>query len=299
MPWDASPSAGFTAPGVRPWLPIGEHAERNVAGQRDDPASTLRFCRELLALRRAEFGGTIAAYTQLPGPPGVWVYRVGGLVVAANFTDEPACLGELAGPLLLSTSRAAAGPEPGRAGRAPAGPVGGCHRPRRRRGHLSPVAGGTGTRRAAWSVSAIASCPSAVGWNGAGSPLTLDVGLAGAELVPGEVGLRREETEVGGPLGKDRVQRGEPRGEGGELGRGEADGPQAALLGAERVVVLVDDHPGVAGQGGELAEQLQVVLAERGQLLLEVGGGRLVVAARGDRAVAAPSATSRDRWRRR
>jgi alpha-glucosidase len=112
MPWDASPSAGFTAAGVRPWLPIGDHAERNVAGQRDDPASTLRLCRDLLALRRAEFGGTIAAYTQLPGPPGVWVYRVGGLVVAANFAGEPACLGELAGPLLLSTSPGAAGPEP-------------------------------------------------------------------------------------------------------------------------------------------------------------------------------------------
>jgi alpha-glucosidase len=118
MPWDPSPAAGFTAPGVRPWLPIGGHAERNVAGQRDDPASTLRFCRDLLALRRAELGGTIAAYTQLPGPPGVWVYRVGGVMVAANFTGEPACLGELAGALLLSTSRAAAGPEPaGRAGR--------------------------------------------------------------------------------------------------------------------------------------------------------------------------------------
>jgi alpha-glucosidase len=118
MPWDASPAAGFTAPSVRPWLPIGEHAERNVASQRDDPASTLRFSRELLALRRAEFGGTIAAYAQLPGPPGVWVYRVGGLVVAANFADEPACLGELTGPLLLSTSRAIAGPEPaGQAGR--------------------------------------------------------------------------------------------------------------------------------------------------------------------------------------
>jgi len=45
------------------------------------------------------------------------VYRVGGLVVAANFADEPVCLGELAGPL-LSTSRGAAGPEPaGQVGR--------------------------------------------------------------------------------------------------------------------------------------------------------------------------------------
>ena len=117
MPWDSSPSGGFTAAGVRPWLPIGEHAGRNVASQRDDPASTLWFCRDLLALRRAAFGGTIAAYTQLPGPPGVWAYRVDDLVVAANFADEPACLGELAGPLLLSTGRTGAGPGPaGQAG---------------------------------------------------------------------------------------------------------------------------------------------------------------------------------------
>ena len=112
MPWDASLTGGFTVAGVRPWLPIGDHAERNVASQRDDPASTLRFCRDLLALRRAEFGGTIAAYTQLPAPPGVWLYRAGGLVVAANFSGEPACVGELDGPPLLSTGRAPAGSEP-------------------------------------------------------------------------------------------------------------------------------------------------------------------------------------------
>ena len=119
MPWDASPTGGFTTAGVRPWLPVGDHAERNVASQRDDPASTLRFCRDLLALRRAEFGGTIGAYTQLPAPPGVWMYRVGGLVVAANFSGEPVCTGELGGPLLVSTGRAAAGPEPA----GPPGPV--------------------------------------------------------------------------------------------------------------------------------------------------------------------------------
>ncbi|HYB86619.1 MAG TPA: alpha-amylase family glycosyl hydrolase [Streptosporangiaceae bacterium] len=121
MPWDASPSGGFTTGDARPWLPLGDHAERNVAGERADRSSTLRFCRDLLALRRAEFGGAIAAYTQLPGPPGVWAYRAGDLVVAANFGSEPAWLGELAGPLLLSTARAAEGADgaagPGRAGR--------------------------------------------------------------------------------------------------------------------------------------------------------------------------------------
>jgi alpha-glucosidase len=113
LAWDASPSGGFTADGVRPWLPMGEHAERNVASQRDDPSSVLWLCRDLLALRRSQFAGQTPAYCRLPSPPGVWAYRVGGLVVAANFAAEPARLGELGGPLLLSTSRTAMTPEPG------------------------------------------------------------------------------------------------------------------------------------------------------------------------------------------
>jgi alpha-glucosidase len=101
MQWDASPSAGFTADGVRPWLPYGDHARRNVAVQRDDPDSTLNLCRSLLALRRAEVGGRIAEYRQVPGPAGVWAYRVGELLVAANLSDRPVALRSLdgAGPL--------------------------------------------------------------------------------------------------------------------------------------------------------------------------------------------------------
>ena len=118
LAWDASPSGGFTADGVRPWLPMGEHSERNLASQRDDPSSTLWLCRDLLALRRSQFAGRLAAYTPLPGPPGVWAYRTGDLVIAANFAAEPAELGELGGPL-LSTSRTALTPDPG----ADPGPV--------------------------------------------------------------------------------------------------------------------------------------------------------------------------------
>jgi alpha-glucosidase len=101
MQWDSSPSAGFTAEGVTPWLPYGDNARRNVADQRDDPGSTLRFCRDLLALRRAEFGGQIAAYKQLPAPPGVWAYRTGRLVVAANFSDEVVSVPGLTDQVLL------------------------------------------------------------------------------------------------------------------------------------------------------------------------------------------------------
>ena len=112
MHWDSSPSAGFTAGGARPWLPSGETRGRNVVAQRGDPRSTLEFCRDLLALRRAEFGGTITAYRELPGAPGVWSYQAGDLLVAANFSDEDVCLPGLAPGLLLSTNAGAARPGP-------------------------------------------------------------------------------------------------------------------------------------------------------------------------------------------
>jgi alpha-glucosidase len=102
MPWDASPSGGFTADGVKPWLPLGDTAARNVAGQREDPASVLSFCRSLLALRRAELGGQITGYESLPAADGVWAYRVGGLTVTGNFSDAPAQAGP-AGEVLVGT----------------------------------------------------------------------------------------------------------------------------------------------------------------------------------------------------
>jgi len=55
MPWGASPNAGFTAPGVTPWLPLAaDYATRNVAVQEQDPTSMLALFRALLSLRRAE-----------------------------------------------------------------------------------------------------------------------------------------------------------------------------------------------------------------------------------------------------
>ncbi len=104
MRWDASPSAGFTAEGVVPWLPYGDSAARNVAVQREDPASVLRLCRDLIALRRAEYGGRIATYRELPGPPALWTYQVDGLLVAANFSDKPAAVEVPVGPVVASSA---------------------------------------------------------------------------------------------------------------------------------------------------------------------------------------------------
>jgi alpha-glucosidase len=112
MQWDATPNGGFTAAGVTPWLPLGDVAASNVAAQRGDPDSVLEFCRRLLALRRAEFAGVVPPCERLPATGGQWAYRVGGLTVAANFSDQPAALPGAVGEVLLSTgtSTSAGGP---------------------------------------------------------------------------------------------------------------------------------------------------------------------------------------------
>ena len=103
MQWDGSPSAGFTAEGVMPWLPYGDNTQRNIADQRNNPDSTLNFCRNLLALRRTEFNGQVAAYEQLAAPPGVWRYRSGPLLVAANLSGQAVTLPGPLGEVLLAT----------------------------------------------------------------------------------------------------------------------------------------------------------------------------------------------------
>jgi alpha-glucosidase len=110
MPWDGSPGAGFTGPGVTPWLPLGNPPLGPVTDQRDDPGSVLSLCRELLARRRADLGGGVAAFENLHVADGQWVFRTGPLVVAANFTDQPAGLPAEAGAVLLRSGPAADAP---------------------------------------------------------------------------------------------------------------------------------------------------------------------------------------------
>ena len=105
MVWRDGDGAGFTEPGVEPWLPIGSR-ERNVAGQRADPYSTLTLVRDLIALRRHR-GLLAGAYRPLDAPPGVWAFlREGGALVALNLGDEPARLDGVAGAIVLCTDRA-------------------------------------------------------------------------------------------------------------------------------------------------------------------------------------------------
>ena len=53
MHWSPAPGAGFSAPGVEPWLPYGDFAACNVTDQRPDPESTLSLTRDLIGLRDA------------------------------------------------------------------------------------------------------------------------------------------------------------------------------------------------------------------------------------------------------
>jgi alpha-glucosidase len=99
MPWDASPTSGFTAPGVDPWLPLAPgHENTNVALQREDPASLLSMTRRLLQLRRdhpalaegvhrsvdGTQDGTFCFVRSLDGSEGT-----PAVLVALNLTGEP------------------------------------------------------------------------------------------------------------------------------------------------------------------------------------------------------------------
>ncbi len=104
MQWSAEAGAGFTEPGVEPWLPFGDLSV-NVADQRDDPASTLHFCRDLIALRRELDALREATYVALDTPEPVWTWRRDEVTVALNFSDEPAVVDGVEGTIRLCTDR--------------------------------------------------------------------------------------------------------------------------------------------------------------------------------------------------
>jgi alpha-glucosidase len=107
MPWQDQPGGGFTAPGVKPWLPLGDVAARNVAAQQNDPASVLTLTRDLVALRRTTPDLQSGDYTSLTSPPGVWAWRRGvDTTVVLNLSDNPTVISGLDGRIALGTDRA-------------------------------------------------------------------------------------------------------------------------------------------------------------------------------------------------
>jgi alpha-glucosidase len=78
MPWHGGPGAGFTRPGVQPWLPLGDDAaHRNVASQRDSPDSNLWFIRDLITLRRQHAALRNGGLQLLDAPDDVLAWRRG------------------------------------------------------------------------------------------------------------------------------------------------------------------------------------------------------------------------------
>ena len=115
MQWRGGPGAGFTGADVATWLPIGDNDGRNVADQRDDPDSTLTFCRTVLALRHEREDLRRGEYRPLDAPEGAWVFARGdGATVALNLSAAAQVVTVPDGRLLLSTIRPsgdAVGPE--------------------------------------------------------------------------------------------------------------------------------------------------------------------------------------------
>ena len=107
MPWADVAGGGFTTAEATPWLPFGDLAACNVAAQREDPASTLHFVRDLIALRRRTRDLSAGAYATLDAPDGAWVYRRGdGFAVAVNLSDAAVSIDGLAGRVAIGTDRA-------------------------------------------------------------------------------------------------------------------------------------------------------------------------------------------------
>src|SRR5207249_7095226 len=91
MQWDASPNAGFTT--GKPWLPLAaDHAKRNVAAQRDDPASLFSLYRRLNWLRKSSPALRRGSYRTVAAPRGVFAYAREAegeqILVALNFTKS-------------------------------------------------------------------------------------------------------------------------------------------------------------------------------------------------------------------
>ena len=109
-PGPNAPGGGFTAAGVRPWLPMADPAQCNVADQEDDPDSVLAFTRRAIARRAASDDLAVGTYRSLPSPTDTWVFGRGtGTVVALNMSDAATEIDGLGGSITLATDRAVEG----------------------------------------------------------------------------------------------------------------------------------------------------------------------------------------------
>ena len=106
MHWNDRPGAGFTDPGITPWLPFGD-LTINVEDQRDDDRSLLSFVRSLITFRKSSADLTRGNYESLTSSDGVWVFRRSQSVVALNFSDDSVAV-DISGAVEFATDPAIA-----------------------------------------------------------------------------------------------------------------------------------------------------------------------------------------------
>lgn len=106
MQWKDAPGAGFTSPGVEPWLPIGDLRAVNVEAQRDDRGSLLWLAHDLIALRRESPDLQRGSYRPVDAPEGIWAWRRGeATTVLLNLSGSRAKVEGVSGQVAISTDR--------------------------------------------------------------------------------------------------------------------------------------------------------------------------------------------------
>lgn len=100
MQWEDRPGGGFTT-SERPWLPLGDTSQANVQDQRNERASVLQLCRDLVRMR-----GELPRDSMrlLSAPDDVLAWRYGDATVAVNL-DERQRVIPAAGRIALCTNR--------------------------------------------------------------------------------------------------------------------------------------------------------------------------------------------------
>lgn len=110
IPWTNGPGHGWSTP----WLPLPPEPERrNVAAERDDPASTLHFYRRLIGLRTATPALHAGGQVRVDAAPGLLAWRrshpAGDRVVVVNFTGATTTGPDLAGDWVVELASDAPG----------------------------------------------------------------------------------------------------------------------------------------------------------------------------------------------
>ena len=105
MPWNWSENAGFTAPGVRTWLPLVQGWPAfTVEGETQDPHSLFALYRTLLRLRRQSPALLSGDITHVSASSGVLTYTRGdAFQIHLNLTAQPQSAPSPHGTLVLTS----------------------------------------------------------------------------------------------------------------------------------------------------------------------------------------------------